>query len=112
MNCYCTMQGISEEEDEVQKFLKGEVSGGESSRGREKRSKERETNRQRKQRLQKYASDGRVPQHYRGYEALLVKDSVPVPPIPTGGSHSLSTHPHIVQCNRVLVSLLSVQQSL
>ncbi|CAI8026257.1 X-ray radiation resistance-associated protein 1 [Geodia barretti] len=75
-------QGRSEEEEEFRKFLKGEASGRESSRGWEKRSKERETDHQGKQRLQKHASD-ELPQHYRGYEALLVKDSVPAPPIPT-----------------------------
>ena len=104
MNCCCTMQGRSEEEEEFRKFLKGEASGRESSRGWEKRSKERETDHQGKQRLQKYASD-ELPQHYRGYEALLVKDSVPAPPIPTGGSHSLCLDlPHIIQCKGAYIT--------
>ena len=61
--------------------------GGRESRGEERRVVKRETGRQRLR--EKHAG---LPRHYRGYEALLVDDSCPVPPIPTGERTTKNSH--------------------
>ena len=37
-----------------------------------------------KRRLKEKYATADIPKHYRGYEALLEEDSLPVPPIPAG----------------------------
>ena len=80
------IQGRSEE-DEVHKLLNDRVTGREESK---EESKGNVVAGRRKKRLKEKYAAADLPQHYRGYEALLEEDSVPVPPIPSGRLHFLA----------------------
>lgn len=82
---HTAMQGRSEE-DEVHKLLNDRVTGREES----KVESTGNVAGRRKQRLKEKYAAADLPQHYRGYEALLEEDSVPVPPIPSGRLHFLA----------------------